>query len=169
MLRRRADYDPLTGVINRGAFEQLHKALKQRAIPIALMIVDVDKFKGVNDRYGHVIGDKVLQKVAGILKRNFRPQDFVARIGGDEFAVIMTDIGSEQESAVQEKVEKMNRELRAPKDGLPAVSLSVGAALSRNGFPDDLYQKADSAPYRVKENGRCGCAVFDERIDVIRG
>ncbi|MEY8336590.1 GGDEF domain-containing protein [Lachnospiraceae bacterium 62-35] len=169
MLRRRADYDPLTGVINRGAFEQLHKALRKRAISVALMIVDVDKFKEVNDKYGHVTGDKVLQKVAGILKRNFRPQDFVARIGGDEFAVIMTDIALEQETVIQEKVEKMNEELKAPQDGLPAVSLSVGAALSESGFSDDLYRKADSALYRVKENGRCGCAIFDERIDVIRG
>lgn len=154
MLRYRAEHDPLTGIVNRGGFEQLKNMFRVKDVALGLLIVDVDKFKLVNDGYGHEVGDQVLKKVAAFLKDGFRATDYPARIGGDEFAVILTSMSEEMQGAVERKITEMNDRLMHPNDGLPQVSLSVGGAFSENGFTDDLYQKADAALYAVKENGR---------------
>ena len=165
MLRHKAEHDPLTGIINRGTFEQLRQVLKAKAVPIALLIIDVDKFKLVNDGYGHEMGDRVLKKVAKLLETSFRSTDYPARIGGDEFAVILTDVKAEKESMIVEKINSINEILLNPVDDLPAVSLSVGGAFSKSGFTDDLYNKADTALYHVKEHGRCGCRFYSPQSD----
>ncbi|MCI9147457.1 MAG: GGDEF domain-containing protein [Hungatella sp.] len=162
LLRHKAEHDPLTGVINRGAFEQMRELLKAVQDPIALLIIDVDKFKHINDNYGHETGDRILKKVARELQERFRTQDYVARIGGDEFAVIMTDCTETLKPAIQGKVDVLNHRLTHPEDGLPEISLSIGIAFSPKGFPDKLYSKADRALYIVKENGRCGCHFYEE-------
>lgn len=162
MLRYRAEHDPLTGIVNRGGFEQLKNMFRVKDVALGLLIVDVDKFKLVNDGYGHEVGDQVLKKVAAFLKDGFRATDYPARIGGDEFAVILTSMSEEMQGAVERKITEMNDRLMHPNDGLPQVSLSVGGAFPENGFTDDLYQKADAALYAVKENGRCGCRFYEE-------
>ena len=162
MLRYRAEHDPLTGIVNRGGFEQLKNMFRVKDVALGLLIVDVDKFKLVNDGYGHEVGDQVLKKVAAFLKDGFRATDYPARIGGDEFAVILTSMSEEMQGAVERKIAEMNDRLMHPNDGLPQVSLIVGGAFSENGFTDDLYQKADAALYAVKENGRCGCRFYEE-------
>lgn len=162
MLRYRAEHDPLTGIVNRGGFEQLKNMFRVKDVALGFLIVDVDKFKLVNDGYGHEVGDQVLKKVAAFLKDGFRATDYPARIGGDEFAVILTSMSEEMQGAVERKIAEMNDRLMHPNDGLPQVSLSVGGAFSENGFTDDLYQKADAALYVVKENGRCGCRFYEE-------
>ena len=162
MLRYRAEHDPLTGIVNRGGFEQLKNMFRVKDVALGLLIVDVDKFKLVNDGYGHEVGDQVLKKVAAFLKDGFRATDYPARIGGDEFAVILTSMSEEMQGAVERKIAEMNDRLMHPNDGLPQVSLSVGGAFSENGFTDDLYQKADAALYAVKENGRCGCRFYED-------
>lgn len=162
ILRHQAEHDPLTGIMNRGAFDHLRQLLKTRPEPFALLIIDVDKFKLVNDGYGHETGDAVLKKVAKLLEESFRSTDFPARIGGDEFAVIITDITPSLKSVILNKVNDMNQTLLNPTDGLPKVSLSVGAAFSEYGFSEDLYKKADVALYDVKEHGRCGCRFYEE-------
>ncbi len=162
MLRYRAEHDPLTGIVNRGGFGQLKNMFRVKDVALGLLIVDVDKFKLVNDGYGHEVGDQVLKKVAAFLKDGFRATDYPARIGGDEFAVILTSMSEEMQGAVERKIAEMNDRLMHPNDGLPQVSLSVGGAFSENGFTDDLYQKADAALYAVKENGRCGCRFYEE-------
>lgn len=163
MLNYRAEHDALTGIINRGAFERLKLLLKEKDGNMGLMIIDVDKFKLINDGYGHETGDKVLIKVAKLLEESFRSTDYPARIGGDEFAVILTDATRNMQSVIGEKVRSMNDELLNPRDGLPKVSLSVGVAFSEHGFEDDLYNRADAALYEVKENGRCGCRFYEEK------
>lgn len=162
MLHYRAEHDALTGLINRGAFERLKEFLKTNDSSIALMILDVDKFKQVNDQYGHDMGDKVLQKVAKLLEENFRVSDHPARIGGDEFAVVMTDTKEEMKPVIAEKIGIINQILQNPEDGMPKVSLSVGIAFSNKGFNDELYKKADSALYVTKEKGRCGYTFYEE-------
>ncbi len=163
MLNYRAEHDALTGIINRGAFERLKQFLKTKDTPIALMILDVDKFKQVNDRYGHEMGDTILKKVANLLEENFRATDHPARIGGDEFAVILTDATEEMKPVIEEKIMSINNTLMNPEKDMPKVSLSVGIAFSANGFEDDLYRKADSALYVTKENGRCGYTFYEEK------
>ena len=122
--------------------------------------MDVDKFKQVNDGYGHEMGDRVLQTVASLLSEHFRTTDYPARIGGDEFAVILTNASPERTAALQAKIETINHTLTHPTGGLPVVSLSVGGAFSQNGFSEDLYKHADLALYEVKEHGRCGCRFY---------
>ncbi len=134
--------------------------LKTKFEPLALLIIDVDKFKLVNDGYGHEIGDQVLQKVAKLLEDSFRATDFPARIGGDEFAVIVTNVTVEMKSMIENKINSLNEMLLHPTDDLPAVSLSVGGAFSECGFADELYKQADSALYEVKNHGRCGCRFY---------
>lgn len=162
-LSYRAEHDALTGIINRGAFDRLKQVLRTKQVPIALMILDVDKFKQVNDQYGHEMGDKVLKKVAKLLEDNFRATDHPARIGGDEFAVILTDATEEMKPVIEEKVQNINNVLLNPENDMPKVSLSVGIAFSASGFEDDLYKKADSALYVTKENGRCGYTFYEEK------
>lgn len=162
MLRYQAEHDPLTGIINRSAFEQLKELLRVRACPIGLLLVDVDKFKEVNDGYGHDMGDRVLERVARLLEESFRNTDYPARIGGDEFAVILTDVTPDQKETIRQKVTEMNYKLTHPTDGLPKVSLSVGGAFAAKGFTEDLYKKADLALYEVKEHGRCGCSFYEQ-------
>ena len=161
MLRKKAEYDAVTGILNRTVFEQLKEGLKNFQTPMALLLIDVDLFKNVNDTYGHEIGDKVLRKVAQMLYASFRSSDFVARIGGDEFAVIMTDVTPKQRDVILNKVQTVNDHLGRGQDGLPKVSLSVGVAFSSEGFDQDLYKNADRALYQVKEQGRCGCSFYN--------
>ena len=162
MLRHQAEHDALAGLLNRGAFDALQDSLEAHSGPLALLLVDVDKFKQVNDGYGHEMGDRVLQTVASLLSEHFRTTDYPARIGGDEFAMILTDITSDMQSIVESKVASINSTLTHPTDGLPPVSLSVGGAFSASGFTDGLYKEADLALYRVKEQGRCGCRFYHQ-------
>lgn len=162
LLRQRAEQDALTGLINRGAFEQLKKLLSANSVSLALLVIDVDKFKHINDGFGHEVGDQILKKVADALKENFRTKDYPARIGGDEFAVILIDITESEKYSILRKVERINQMLMNPTDGLPPVSLSVGGAFSTRGFVDELYAYADRALYVVKENGRSGCRFYED-------
>ena len=160
VLKHKAEHDPLTGLINREAFNQIKEVLCDTAEPIAYLIIDIDFFKAVNDKYGHPIGDAVLKKIAAILSEQFRNTDYVARIGGDEFAVIMTKFGDTPEMIIQRKIETINKMLQNVGDGLPGVSLSVGVAFSNIGYNQTLETQADKALYHVKQGGRCNCSFF---------
>ena len=134
---------------------------------MALILIDVDYFKTVNDTYGHAVGDRVLKRVAELLKTSFRSVDVLCRIGGDEFAVIMTRANSSMSQLVLNKMNRVNEILQHPKDDLPPVSLSVGIAFSDREEPEgDIFSDADSTLYKVKEAGRKGCAVFGHEKNV---
>lgn len=163
-LRHQAEHDALTGLLNRGAFDSLRQKLHDEGGKVGLLIVDVDKFKQVNDGFGHEMGDRVLKQVANLLTENFQSMGSPARIGGDEFSVILTNASQKQEKAILKKIESINKTLTHPSDGLPVVSLSVGGAFSEEGFTDGLYKRADLALYEVKEHGRCGCRFYDDSL-----
>lgn len=162
MLRYKADHDALTGLMNRSAFNALKHMLSLKEVPIAFLLIDVDKFKHINDSYGHEIGDAILCKVARLLQKSFRAKDFCIRFGGDEFAVILKDSAPDMKEIIQKKIAIINQTLQNPDDELPPVSLSVGVAFSAAGFPDSLYGHADVALYHVKEHGRCGCEFYTQ-------
>ena len=129
---------------------------------MALILIDVDYFKSVNDTYGHAVGDRVLKRVAEILRHSFRSVDIICRIGGDEFVVVMTRANSSMRQLVMNKINRANELLQHPKDDLPPVSLSVGVAFSDRENPQgDIFKDADTALYKVKEAGRKGCCVFE--------
>ena len=158
-LSHEASHDALTGLYNRGAYDLWMSGADTQHI--ALILIDVDYFKSVNDTYGHAVGDRVLKRVADILRSSFRSVDIICRIGGDEFAVIMTRVNSSMRQLVENKIDRANQILQHPKDDLPPVSLSVGVAFSDRENPKgDIFKDADTALYRVKEAGRKGCQVY---------
>ena len=161
LIRHQAEHDALTQALNRGSFEKLLHIYETGDPPFALILIDVDIFKSVNDTYGHAVGDSILKKVTNQLKTAFRSIDYVCRIGGDEFSVIMIEMTSNLKYTIEEKINAVNAELAKAEDGLPAISLSVGVAFSDRQNPSDsIFKDADKALYHVKENGRNGCWFY---------
>ena len=155
-----AHNDALTGLLNRGAFNNL---LTEHREGSALLLVDVDLFKHFNVDYGHDMGDAILVEVAATLYGSFRSTDYVCRIGGDEFAVIMTRVNSSLKKEIGYKIEKIQAFLRDTSNGLPPTTISVGVAFGEVGCTDDgLFQDADKALYLVKQRGRDGYGFADE-------
>ncbi|MET0557518.1 MAG: EAL domain-containing protein [Solirubrobacterales bacterium] len=161
-LRHQADHDSLTGLFNRRRFEQevsgqLEYA-KRYARPGALLLMDLDTFKFVNDSYGHPIGDRVLSDVAASLSSTVRSTDVVARIGGDEFAVLLREAEEAEAIAV---ARKLISAIRA--QSKPTIGASVGVAPfdgAAEKTPDELLVAADIALYEAKEMGG-GTAVLN--------
>lgn len=161
LMKHQAEHDPLTELLNRGSFDRLRDLYEKDGSNFALILVDVDTFKSVNDTYGHAVGDVILKKVARLLKEAFRTIDYVCRIGGDEFAIIMVNMTSDLSYTITEKITEVNRQLAIAKDGVPAVSLSVGVAFTDRKNPGkSLFTDADSALYYTKEHGRSGCNFY---------
>ena len=159
-LSHEASHDALTGLFNRGAYDLLMESTDKRHM--ALILIDVDYFKQVNDTYGHAVGDRVLKRVADLMKASFRSVDILCRIGGDEFVVVMTRVNSSMSQLVKDKITRINDLLQHPKDDLPPVSLSVGVAFSDRKNPQgDIFKDADAALYQVKEAGRKGCRIYE--------
>ena len=154
-----ASHDAMTGVYNRRAYEMFMQSIDLKHT--ALLIVDVDKFKTINDTWGHDGGDLVLRRVADQLRTHFRSVDIICRIGGDEFAVFMTRVNSSMGDLVVRKIGEINEALQHPDDGTPPASVSVGVAFGDRENPQgDLFKDADTALYRVKYGSRCGCSIF---------
>ena len=123
-----------------------------------------DKFKEINDTYGHATGDAVLQKIADCLKHTFRHEDSICRICGDEFVVFMLRMEERREELIRLKTDLINRHLADTSDGVPNISLSVGVAFGGDSGDKDinqLIQCADEALYQMKAAGRNGCAFYE--------
>ncbi len=160
-LKEQAEHDPMTGVLNRRGFEQILKSMEKEKKDFALILVDVDDFKSVNDTYGHEVGDAILKRVSKLLAEGFRSIDHVCRIGGDEFAVIMQDVTGDLGYTIEDKIGKINQQLATQEENLPAVSLSAGAAfMDRENPGESMFKDADLALYYVKEHGRNGCHIY---------
>lgn len=160
LLRQKAEHDELTGLINRSAFKVILKALKESSETVAFIMLDIDKFKEINDTYGHSVGDKVLKTVAQVLESSFRSTDYAARLGGDEFAVVLSKCDEDMERTkliISAKMQTLFRKLeeKSPKE-IPQTTLSCGIAISKNGWNESLIEKADAALYEIKRAGRNG-------------
>lgn len=161
LIRHEAEYDALTELLNRRYFDKILKIYDEGKSSFALILVDVDTFKTVNDTYGHATGDEILKRVATMLKQTFRNIDYVCRIGGDEFAIVMVEMTSDLKYTIQEKIDYINQVLLNPEDDLPPVSLSVGTAFADRENPgESIFKDADKALYYVKEHGRNGCSFY---------
>ena len=161
-LLRKAEYDALTGILNRRAFDQICHASSEKHQQIALLLIDMDNFKYINDNYGHSGGDTALQELARILSETFRTDDYIARIGGDEFAAILPQCTKSASNIIKQKILTINEKLVNIKDNIKPVSISVGVAYSDEGFNEDLFKKADKALYIVKEKGKRGCEIYED-------
>jgi diguanylate cyclase (GGDEF)-like protein len=153
--------DPLTGIANRRAFLQDGEArLKRQATdprPTAVMLLDLDNFKGINDRFGHAIGDRVLQLFAEVGGGCMRRYDLFGRLGGEEFAALLVDTSRERALAVAEDIRSSFAEATSEVEGKPVVAtVSIGVVLSYDAVLDlsALLAQADHALYRAKDNGR---------------
>lgn len=161
-LKESAERDVLTNLYNRAASQQLIEAALEQLVKgelYAFFIIDIDYFKHINDKFGHMQGDKVLIAVAGVLKAIFRKEDIIARLGGDEFVIFMKNVGSM--SLIVEKAKvlcKAVSELKIEEDKDYKITVSVGIAVTpKNGTTyEELYKASDLALYTVKEEGRNG-------------
>lgn len=160
LLKHQAETDPLTSLLNRGSFDRI---LAHHGDDIALLMVDVDSFKQINDAHGHEMGDAILKKVGSSLVRCFRNTDYVCRIGGDEFAVVLTEMGYEMRSVVAGKLEAIFEELHHGSESLPSVSISVGIAFSAT-LPKgtNIYRAADKALYDAKRRGKDQYVFYED-------
>ena len=159
-LKKNAETDSLTGIMNRHAFEQICSTFKDPQ-NLIFLIVDVDDFKHINDTYGHTSGDKILKIISKKLVDAFRTTDYVARIGGDEFAVLLTNFRGNINFTLRNKIKRLNKELSSIED-FGKISISVGASVSTNEFSKDMVEKADIALYKTKNEGKCGYNMYDK-------
>ena len=161
-------HDPLTGLPNRNLFlDRLQHALSvaaRRQTAVAVLFLDLDQFKLVNDSLGHAAGDELLAAVAPRIEEALRPGDTVARFGGDEFAVLAEDIGNERGATrIAERIAEVLTQPFILREREHFVSASVGIAIGAGQEPPEaLIRDADSALYRAKERGRGGYEIFDE-------
>jgi diguanylate cyclase (GGDEF)-like protein len=161
-LRDRAMNDSLTGIWNRGAvLESLHRELvraQRERGHVGLVMVDVDRFKSINDAFGHAAGDAVLCEVTSRIKRSLRPYDSIGRMGGEEFLIIVPGCNALNAFSQAERFRNViAREPVATPDGSIAVTVSMGVAVAEHGelvSPESLMRSADLALYRAKRAGR---------------
>ena len=159
-LEARADVDPLLDILNRRGFErELARSLayvRRYDTPAALMFVDLDGFKAVNDRHGHAAGDALLRAVATTLSRSVRASDVVARLGGDEFGVLMWNLDAIRANAKVDELEAMIAGVRVDHDtGILSVGASAGAvALDPDASAAAIIDAADQAMYARKKSRR---------------
>ncbi len=171
-LLHEALHDSLTGLPNRALLlERLGRCLartrRRRAAPCAVLFVDLDRFKNINDSLGHALGDKLLEAVARKLEACVRPTDTVARFGGDEFAILLEDLGSSAAaSEIAERIlEALSESIRLNTHEI-VTTASIGIVWGTNDYEaaEDLLRDADAAMYRAKELGKARYAVFDTSL-----
>lgn len=164
--RRQAGTDELTGLPNRRGLEELLRRQMQRASmngePLALILLDVDRFKRYNDEFGPLAGDRALCAIAQALQNSVRPTDRVGRIGGDEFAVLLPTTDRRGARAAAERIRRIVQEtlITLPDDSLlPPVTVSLGIAqMEPFSAPEALLERAERALQRAKRQGRGGVA-----------
>ena len=173
-LRYLADHDPLTGLMNRLRFDsELERVIaesRRYRRPGALLMLDLDGFKAVNDRFGHPAGDDLVRRIGWTLRRAVRDVDIVARVGGDEFALILLEAGEREAATVAGKIIELLREEGAVLNGTERVQ--VTASLGIATFDDqpeltaaELFSAADTAMYEAKAAGRDQFKIFDRAAD----
>jgi diguanylate cyclase (GGDEF)-like protein len=160
-VRRQAVTDELTGLANHGRFQELLRTeieqVRRYHHPVGLIMLDLDNFKSINDRYGHPQGDVVLKHVARIFRENSRDADAPARYGGEELALILPHTELEGAHAIAERVRAAIAAVRIPRidgQGVLQITASLGVAASTEGDKDALIADADAALYEAKRQGK---------------
>jgi len=170
-LHRLAYYDSLTGLPNRVLFnDRLHQALtdaRRRSRLVALMLLDIDRFKIVNDTLGHEAGDCLLREIAARLQHSIRDGDTVSRLGGDEFALVFADVGNMLD--VAQLAQKVLSQFAAPvavggREVFTGASIGIALYPADTEDADSLLKFADSAMYHAKESGRNNCQFYSQEM-----
>jgi diguanylate cyclase (GGDEF)-like protein len=160
-----ADTDYLTGLLNRRAFDLEFRGQCDRArragVPLALAMFDLDHFKQINDRHGHAEGDRVLCDFAALLGRELRGGDTLARVGGEEFAVVLFGVGLDEAVVFSERIGRELQRLGKQRDAALSTSAGVAALSASEPEPATLLLAADRALYAAKQAGRRRVAVWE--------
>ena len=160
LARNEALFDSLTGLKNRRGFERAVREMQLQRGGLActaLMMIDVDHFKTVNDLYGHVLGDKVLCAVAHVLKSNIKGRDVAARYGGEEFAVLLPETSLSGAATLGQQIRSLvaQGQIKRSDGTIGQVTVSIGVAVAREAEPlEELIERADAALYSAKRAGR---------------
>jgi diguanylate cyclase len=161
--RQEATTDALTGLLNRRAFDvQMLKTTEKADVSqeyLSLLMIDIDHFKKVNDTHGHLVGDKVIRFIATQLSKNVKGRDIVARIGGEEFAILLPNTQLENArilaESIRSKIEKSQLKRMDNSESLGSITVSIGATCYKRNEPtNDFLQRADKALYSSKNAGR---------------
>jgi diguanylate cyclase len=158
--------DPLTGLHNRRGLERSIAEAGGTLAGTALLLADIDNFKGINDTHGHLLGDKVLRAVSQMLRSCIKGGDIAARMGGEEFAVVLPQTSLQGATVVAEKIRKAISQVRIRRvdrnEYLGNVTLSIGVACAQPGDAlEKLIERADAALYAAKRAGRNRVSVAD--------
>ncbi len=170
-LQREASTDPLTGLGNRRRLEEalgelFSEAARRRDDTVAAILIDLDRFKQVNDVLGHAAGDECLRFVGELLASTLRGEDVAVRLGGDEFVVLLPGLAEAQAASVARRIAELHRQRPWTHAAVPAPTLSLGVAAvhrSREDGAEILLERADAAVYLVKGRGRDAVAAWSER------
>jgi diguanylate cyclase (GGDEF)-like protein len=172
-LREQATRDALTDLFNYQSFQEslereVYRA-KRYKLQLSLIIADIDHFKNINDKHGHLAGDRTLKCVAKSLKESLRKSDIIARYGGEEFAVIMPETSPEDSLIVAERLRETVDALRIDYEGEGlSVTMSFGVAFvdhQENPSKEDLIKRADEGLYHSKNSGRNKCSFLSGNSD----
>ncbi|ECJ2556357.1 GGDEF domain-containing protein [Salmonella enterica] len=170
-----AHRDPLTNIFNRNYFFNELKAQSASAKKTlyCVMIMDIDHFKKVNDTWGHPVGDQVIKTVVSIIGKSIRPNDLLARVGGEEFGVLLTEIDTESAKALAERIRANVDRLTGdnPEYAIPQkVTISIGAVVTQGNVLNlnEIYRLADNALYEAKETGRNKVVIKEAEIHINR-
>jgi len=159
-VKESARTDALTGLLNRGSFnDELLNACQNNSSETALVLFDIDHFKSINDNFGHLLGDKVIQYFAGLMMKNTPENSLAARYGGEEMAMILIEQSEQEAFELAEKIRinfaNSRLKKRGSDDTIGQVTVSAGISMVKPGdSPQDIIERADAALYKAKESGR---------------
>ena len=173
----KANLDPLTGLPNRGIFhnklETLCKSVQKDHKKLALLFIDLDYFKQVNDTYGHGVGDQVLKFLSQALKDNIRTSDYIARYGGEEFVIVLPQTNVEKTIQIAENLRKIINSLRFEvRNNSQTLKITCSFGIStfthKNSNSTEVFNAADKALYQAKESGRDAIVVAkdEQMVDI---
>ncbi|UXB11346.1 diguanylate cyclase [Aeromonas dhakensis] len=172
MMRRLAFYDPLTNLPNRRLLQQrLKEVMEGKVAQLALLFIDLDHFKPINDTFGHETGDVLLNMVAERMRHCVRERDLVARLGGDEFVILLPDIGDEALTVADHLHQRLRHPFRIDEEQELRISSSIGVALypEHGTDPKTLMHHADQAMYQAKGRGRGRVCLYTAGLDPEQG
>jgi diguanylate cyclase (GGDEF)-like protein len=164
LVRALADNDSLTGVLNRRAWSEAAEAMLEESTgrPVALLFLDLDRFKLLNDQQGHRAGDRALIEVAEALRAELRPSDLLGRYGGEEFIAMLDGVVQEQAMQVATRLCRRVHRLEIPVNAEFMLSISIGVAMRTfSDTVETLIERADQAMYQAKVNGRNQARLYD--------
>lgn len=165
-LRRETTTDTLTGLLNRRGLDEALAILQADEVPVAFMVIDIDHFKSINDRYGHTAGDHALRALATLMSESSRGGDTVARAGGEEFVILMPGVSLASAVSAAERLRQRLATQPAPGAIGSPITVSVGVARypDHGATLDAVFQRADQALYYAKNHGRNAVCVADDDV-----